>query len=335
MNNPKRKAIALLSGGLDSHLAARLIKDQGIEVVGLYLASPFGCATEVEAIAKELDIRLIVKAKGDAYLDLVKNPRYGYGKNMNPCIDCRIFMFQLADVVRQEEGADFIITGEVVGQRPMSQHKSAMKLIERKSPLEDLLVRPLCAHSFPPSVAEREGWVDREKLLRISGRSRAKQFEWAEKLGIKTYAPPGGGCLLTEAAFSTKLRDFFYYEGEAPSPELRQKQAALLAIGRHFRLSDDTKLIVARNQPENEALAARWRDARGAFFYPANFDGPNAIGFGVLDESGKKAIGELIARYGKSGDLNEKEIGYKTIESSGTFVVYHPMPEERIEALRI
>ena len=238
------KAIALLSGGLDSALAARVIKDQGIEVIGLHLVSPFGCKNEVQKTADSLGINIVFKEKGEAYLDLVKSPQYGYGKNMNPCVDCRIYMFELAEQVMQEQGAHFIITGEVVGQRPMSQQKQAMQLIDKKSDSENRVLRPLSAHLFPPSLAEINGWVDREKLFGISGRSRTEQLEMAKNLGLENYAAPGGGCLLTESAFSNRLRDFFKHESVDISTEKRLVDSQLILLGRNFKVSDNCNIII-------------------------------------------------------------------------------------------
>ena len=281
MTDKKRKAIALMSGGLDSTLAAKLVKDQGIDVVGLHLLSPFGCREEVAKSASSIGIPLLIKAKGESYLDLVENPRYGYGKNMNPCIDCRIFMFTLADVVMRDEGADFIVTGEVLGQRPMSQQRHAMELIDRKSPpsLDRLIVRPLSAHCFETTLPEEMGWIDREKFLSIAGRSRKEQMALATKLDLRDYSTPGGGCLLTESGFSSRLRDFFKHPTFTNTGE-RMAQSELLRVGRHFRLSETTKLIVGRNQQENEELTAHWREANGAFFYPSNFDSMPAFYLG-------------------------------------------------------
>lgn len=331
---PPKIAIALLSGGLDSTLAAKIIKDQGVEVIGLHLLSPFGCQEDVKKNAAQIGIPLLVKEKGAAFLDLVENPRYGYGKNMNPCIDCRIFMFQLADVVRQEEKADFIVTGEVIGQRPMSQHRHAMQLIDSKSPLEGLIVRPLSAHSFPPSEPEREGWVNRDELFKISGRGRKKQLELAKKFGIKDFNSPSGGCLLTESAFSHRLKDFFKHQNFSSSEE-RLAQAQLLRLGRHFRKSEGLKIIVGRNKPENDELKKWWKPACGAFFSPANFEGPAAVTLGELSQQAKDIVGSLIARYGKSDHLSEMKINIETMQTQATFSVFERMAEQTLEAMRL
>ena len=249
-----------MSGGLDSSLAAAVVQAQGIEVIGLHLSSPFGCRDDVAAMARQLGIRLLTREKGDSYLDLVKKPRFGYGRNFNPCIDCRIFMFQIAEEVRASEGADFIITGEVSGQRPKSQIKSAMRTIDAESEIGDRILRPLSVQSFDLSYPEKMGWIDRRRLHRITGRGRTQQLALAKQYGIESYSSPAGGCLLTEASFASRLRDFFGHDETLP-PAQRMAQAQLLRVGRHFRFSDTVKAIVGRNQAENGVLAQLWQTA--------------------------------------------------------------------------
>ena len=330
----KPKAIALMSGGLDSTLAARVVRDQGVEVIGLHLLSPFGCREDIEKSASAAGVPLRFKEKGEAYLDLVQNPRYGYGKNMNPCIDCRIFMFQLADVVRQDEGADFIVTGEVLGQRPMSQNRTSMDLIDRQSPVERLVLRPLSAHCMAPTIPEENGWINRESLFQISGRSRKDQIALAEKLGIKDYSAPGGGCLLTESAFSTRLRDFFDHKAHHTTEE-RLAQSELLGLGRHFRVSEKAKVIVGRDEKENEKMDRLWRKAHGTHFFPDNFDGPSVILIGDHGPSEEELIGAMIARYGKGKELDSRIIRYEGAETTGTFIAGQPIAEERLNQLRL
>ncbi|MEK7286058.1 MAG: hypothetical protein AAB035_02005 [Nitrospirota bacterium] len=293
----KRKAVSLMSGGLDSTLATRIILDQGIDVHGLYLSSPFGCHEEVGAVAESLGITLQVVEKGTDYLDLIRNPKYGYGKNMNPCIDCRIYMFQLADQVMEEVGADFIITGEVLGQRPMSQRKNAFQIIDRDSEMEDLILRPLSAKNLPPTLPEREGWINREKLLAIAGRGRTEQLAMADALHLQHYSAPAGGCLLTDENFSEKLAAFFKIR-----PEGGMVEAKLLRYGRYFNLDEKTFALLGRDKKENEALENLSREEVGkglmAFFQP-DFSGPAAILSGNLTPALFDAVGQLILRYSK------------------------------------
>jgi len=245
------KAIALLSGGLDSTLAIKLIKDQGIEVIALNFTSPFctctsknsGCSSAVKS-AKELGVPLKVIAKGMDYFRIVENPKFGYGSNMNPCIDCRIYIFKKAKELMEEVGASFLISGEVVGQRPMSQKRHTLKLIEREAGVEDILLRPLSAKLLPPTLPERIGWVDREKLLAISGRGRNEQIKIARENNID-YPCPAGGCLLTDKFIANRIRDLFKYKKDYTLEDIK-----LLKIGRHIRISEHLKIIVGRDESE-------------------------------------------------------------------------------------
>lgn len=324
------KAIALMSGGLDSTLAARIVKDENVEVVGLHLTSPFACHTEVQKNAEAVGIPLLLRDKGEAYLDLVKSPKYGYGRAVNPCIDCRIFMFQLAEAVREEQGADFIVTGEVLGQRPMSQRRDAMNVIDRDSHMQRRILRPLSAQLLPPTIAEEAGWVRREKMLAVSGRGRHVQLELARKLGITDFPNPSGGCLLTEIEFAAKLRDFFQNDDSGD----RLVRARLLRHGRHFRVGEKTRVIVGRDHGENVALREGWKAAAATFFTPVDFLGPDAVAFGPVGPGERDIVGRLIARYGKG--VGPRRVALE--EPGGErreFPVEGAIEEERIERLRI
>ncbi len=249
----EKKAIALLSGGLDSILAVKLILDQGFEVVALNMKTPF-CTCDSEGkcysdlTAQRFGIRLRRIYAGEDFLKMVKNPKHGYGKNMNPCLDCRIYLFKLARRVMEEEGASFVFTGEVLGERPMSQRRDAMRLIERESGLEGMVLRPLSARLLEPTLAEEERIVDRSKLLDIQGRSRKLQLALAEKYGIDFFPTPAGGCLLTDATFARRLRESFEHGEDS------LRHMLLLKLGRHFRFPTGAKAIAGRDQAENRAL---------------------------------------------------------------------------------
>lgn len=326
----KRKAIALLSGGLDSTLAAKIILDQGIEVIGLFLDSPFGCKENVKGVAKHLGIPLKIVDKGMAYVELIRKPKFGYGKNINPCIDCRIYMFQIAERVMKEEQADFIITGEVLGQRPMSQRRDAMDTIDRESETEGIVLRPLSARHNPPTHPELEGWVDRDKLLDITGRGRTEQLKWAASLDLKEYSSPGGGCLLTDANFSVRLNTFFEKNKNPTMTEVR-----LVRYGRHFDLSDGAHLVIGRNEAENDQLEIVTKSAvleeEMTLFQP-DFSGPVAVLSGgnhpdLLDEAAK-----LIAKYAKKGLRDEQLIDVTSGETVSQITVQFPptSPSEQL-----
>jgi len=245
----KARAISLISGGLDSILATWLILQQNIDVIGITFSTPFFNLERAKRACEFLNIPLHIVDITEEYMDILKNPRFGYGKNMNPCIDCHAFMVKKAKELLKEFNAEFIITGEVLGERPMSQNKQSLKLVEKYSGTEDILLRPLSAKLLPPTKPEREGLVDREKLLDIKGRSRKVQLELAKKIGLKEIPTPAGGCLLTEPNFSRRLKDLLEH-----IKNMNRRDLELLKIGRHFRLDNNTKVIVGRNKEENEEL---------------------------------------------------------------------------------
>jgi len=298
----KRKALALLSGGLDSTLAVKVMLDQGIEVEALNFTSPFctctgknaGCKSEAARVAEEFDIPIKVMNKGIEYLEIVRNPRHGYGKAINPCIDCRIFLLKKAKEYMAESGADFVITGEVLGQRPMSQRRDTLRTIERESGLEGLLLRPLSAKHFTPTLPETEGWVDREKLLAIQGRSRKEQMELAEELDVKNYPCPAGGCMLSEVSFAPKVRDIFEH-----SDELDMRDFRILKLGRHFRLGPQTKLLVGRNELENSTLTAQMQTGEASIRW---IEGSSPLGvvMGLVTPEFLETASRIILRYTKA-----------------------------------
>lgn len=291
--HPPIRALGLLSGGLDSTLAARLLLDQGIEVVGLHLESPTACRSDVRAIARDLGIRLEVRPKGEEYLRLLRHPEFGYGRNMNPCIDCRIFMFQLGRPYLEEFGARFLFTGEVLGQRPMSQMRNSLRTIDRRSGLAGWIVRPLSARLLPETEPERRGWVDRSRLLAISGRGRRQQLRLAASWGLADLPSPGGGCLLTDPAFSDRVRDLFEH---TPEDETALDDLELLSLGRHFRVSPALKIVIGRNQAENRRLASFARGDRW-LVEPDDFAGPSALVCGPRGAAPLAHAVRLIARH--------------------------------------
>ncbi|MCK5083191.1 MAG: hypothetical protein KAR31_09825 [Candidatus Omnitrophica bacterium] len=244
------KAVGLISGGLDSTLAAKVMKDLGVDVHGVYFAMPWGCCDKAMAneAAKRIGIKFIVLQLDERYLEIVRTPKHGYGTAMNPCIDCRIHMFSRAAQYMKHIGADFLFTGEVLGQRPMSQKRHSMKRIEKECGLEGRLLRPLCAQLLPPTIPEQEGLIDRNKLLNMSGRSRKPQIQLADDLTITEYNQPAGGCLLTDRNFASRIRDTLKHGYR------NFRETIALQWGRHFRINDDFKAIVGRDQNENDSL---------------------------------------------------------------------------------
>lgn len=323
-----RKAVSLLSGGLDSLIATKIIVEQGIEVEALHFTSPFctcskggkGCGIQAVRSANELGIEVNVRTKGLEYLEIVKKPRHGYGRAMNPCVDCRIFMLKNTRQFMDEVGASFIVTGEVLGQRPMSQRTDTLRLIERESGLEGLIVRPLSARHFPPTIPEQEGIVNREKLLGITGRSRKGQYEFVHSRGLTEFSCPGGGCLLTDPIFAQKLRDLFTYQ-----QELTMMDVALLKIGRHFRLDKKTKLILGRNQDENSRLAS-FHTPPSVLFNPVDFKGPVGLLIGIFYDDAIKQAANLMSCYGKS---NSSPV---TVKSNNGTVAIHTVDRQQINA---
>jgi len=254
----KKKVVALLSGGLDSRLAVKMMQKQGFEVEAVAIKTPFcdfdcgrGCGFEIRETADNLGVKLKTVYLGDEYIEMLKHPKHGFGSGMNPCIDCRAMMFDAGKKHMEEIGAEFIISGEVLGQRPMSQHAPALKIIEKESGLEGKIVRPLSAALLPPTEPELNGLIKREDLGKIRGRSRKEQLKMAQEFGIENPPNAGGGCLLTDPAFAVRTKDLFKHV-ETPTTN----DIDLLKVGRHFRFDEKTKLVVGRNQDENEVIKA-------------------------------------------------------------------------------
>ncbi|MFA5004972.1 MAG: tRNA 4-thiouridine(8) synthase ThiI [Candidatus Omnitrophota bacterium] len=299
-------AIALVSGGLDSLLAANLIRAQGIQVIGLHYKLP-SCKLNFKDTFADIDMPIVEIDLADEFLSLICKPRYGFGANMNPCIDCKILMFSKARKLLPEFKASFVVSGEVLGQRPMSQTKQSLELIKKHSGLGDLLLRPLSAGLLAPTLAEREGWVDREKLLKFSGRMRRPQMELASQMGIKKYGNPAGGCLLTDPEFSKRLKELIAHD------ELNLGNLELLKIGRHFRIAQNAKLIVGRCEEENKRLLEL--AAKGDHLFYANEDlaGPTSLARGELDEDLIGLCCRISCSYCDTGVDAQTDILYRNL----------------------
>ncbi|MDD2540179.1 MAG: hypothetical protein PHH28_03950 [Desulfuromonadaceae bacterium] len=328
----KRKAIALLSGGLDSTLAVKMMLDLGIEVEALNFTSPFctctgknsGCKSEAVRVAQEYNIPIKVMHKGVEYLEIVRNPVHGYGKGVNPCVDCRIYLLRKAKEYMLESGADFVFTGEVLGQRPMSQRRDTLRVIERESGLEGLLLRPLSARHFEPTIPEKEGWVDRDKLMAIEGRSRSIQMQMAEDLDVKDYPCPAGGCLLTELSYVPKIRDVFDH-----AEELNLRDFRLLKTGRHFRIGQESKAIMGRSEADNNLLEQLRQPGEAALTW---LDGntPVAIIVGNQEKDFYSLSARILLRYTKAEPGSECRIELRTGDSKQIFSVVNNMTPDDV-----
>jgi len=248
-NKGKTKALGLCSGGLDSMLAGLVLREQGIEVEWVTFETPFFNADKARKASQTTGIPLTIKPIYPVYIKMLKNPPAGYGKYMNPCMDCHALMFRLAGEIMQQRKFNFLFSGEVLGQRPMSQNKTSLRYVEKHSGFDGYILRPLTAKNLPETIPEKEGLVEREKLLDIAGRGRKAQIQLAEKFGIKEYPAPAGGCLLTDVGYTKRLKDLFDHQDSCTEEELH-----LLKFGRHYRLNPQTKLIVGRTEKDNENI---------------------------------------------------------------------------------
>lgn len=282
----------MLSGGLDSVLAVKVIEEQGIDVTAMTFETPFFSANRGRKSAEQLGIPIIVIDITDDYLPMLRNPRYGYGRNMNPCIDCHGLMLKKSGNVMRERGFDFIVTGEVLGQRPMSQNRQALHVVAKLSGCEEHIVRPLSAQLLPETIPEKEGKVVRMRLLDIQGRGRKRQMELADRYAISEYSTPAGGCQLTDPAFSKRLRDLLDHQDQPPS----RRDFELLKHGRHLRLSENVKIIVGRNRLDNgviEQLAVETDMMCKVRDYP----GPTVLIPGGCDEKTLVKAAGICIRY--------------------------------------
>lgn len=319
---PKRKAIALISGGLDSMLAAKVVLDQGIDVEGVNFFTGFCVEGHTHAVRKrqrskrkrnnalwvadQLNIKLHIVDVVDEYKDVVLNPKYGYGKNLNPCMDCKVFMVRQALDMFAFDGSefDFVITGEVIGQRPKSQRKETMPVIAKDSGAEDRLLRPLCAQLLSPTLPERNRWVDRSKLFGFHGRNRKPQMQLAEKYGFVDYAQPAGGCcFLTDESYSSKLQDLWETRSER---NYELDDIMLLKIGRHIRPRPEFKVIIGREEGENRFLEGYRRNF--THLRTVSHEGPLALIDGTPDNAGLQLSARIVSRYSQGRLANQVRV---------------------------
>jgi len=341
------RAVGLLSGGLDSTLAARVLLEQGIEVLGLNYSTGFCMNDHRRALGRseddprrlrneglragsDLGIPIEILDAGEAYLKMVLNPKHGYGKRANPCIDCRIFMIHGAADYMREHGAQFVFTGEVLNQRPMSQHMRSLRLVEKECGIPGYLLRPLSAQHLPPTVPEQRGWVDRDRLLAICGRSRKEQIALSRTWRIEDYPQPSGGCcFLADESFARRFHD---KKEHSDVENIRREELILLKVGRHFRLAPALKIIVARDESENNFLS-RFVDSRWRFEVP-DTGSPITLVEGEPDLEMRRLIAAITARYSDRRSEPLVEVSGRRAEHEERLVV-SPLADQALEAYRI
>ena len=334
----QKRAVALISGGLDSLLAAKVIQEQGVHVEGINFFTGFCVEGHTHAIrkkdkakskrnnalwsAEQLGIKLHIVDIIEEYKDIVFNPKYGYGSNLNPCLDCKIFMVQKAKEWMEANDFDFIITGEVIGQRPKSQRKDTMPVIQRDSGIEDRLLRPLCAQNLKETLPEREGWVNRDELYDFSGRSRKPQMALAEKFGFKDYAQPAGGCcFLTDEQYSVKLNDLWKSRGEK---QYELDDIMLLKVGRHIRPAPHFKVIVAREEGETNFLKGYRKQY--AHLKTTSHGGPLAMLDGDITDADIELAARIVARYSQGKNEDKVELDFTDLEGNTKAMAVQPLP---------
>lgn len=316
------KAIALFSGGLDSTLAMKLIIDQGIEVIACNINTGFGSTKDRRAHMQNMcdqvgaELR-IIDIQSEYLQDVLFDPKHGYGKNFNPCIDCHAKMFAVAKRIMEAEGASFLLSGEVMGQRPMSQNREALQTVLNESNCEGLLLRPMSAKHLAPTIAETEGWVDRDKLEAIQGRSRERQFELAKQYNLTDFESPGGGCLLTDENFTKKMHDYLKYD------TFEVKDIPVIKYGRQLRLPDGAKLVVGRDEHDNEKIEAVDND-KYVHISTLDMPGPHSL----LSKNASAADRELAIRLVLTYSRTQPNESY-TIAIDGEKVTAQPFEDKK------
>ncbi len=346
----QRKAIALISGGLDSMLAVKVIQEQGVHVEGVNFFTGFCVEGHTHAIrkkdrnkqkrnnslwvAEQLGIKLNIVDISQEYKDIVLNPKHGYGANLNPCLDCKIFMVQKANAmlnkarqIAEDKGFDFIITGEVIGQRPKSQRKDTMPVIARESGADDRLLRPLCARNLPPTLPEREGWVDRDKLYDFSGRNRKPQMALARQFGLDDFAQPAGGCcFLTDENYSKKLADLWTAQGRK---DYELDDIMLLKVGRHIRPAPHFKLIISREEGENNFLEGYKKQFH--HMRVTSHGGPLTLVDGNPSDEDLELAAQIMARFSQGKTADEVTVQIEKKDGVGLSRTVRPLRPDEIK----
>ncbi len=315
------KGLGLCSGGLDSILSAVLLRKQGIDVTWICFETPFFSSASAKRASEQTNIPLITIDITDDYMEMMKNPKAGFGKNMNPCMDCHALMFAKAGDILKKKGFHFLFSGEVLGQRPKSQNKNSLRYVEKNSGFDGQILRPLCAKLLPETAVEKKGLVNREKLMNISGRSRKIQMQMAKDFGIQEYPSPAGGCLLTDKVFSLRLKDLM-----AAREPIEKRELYFLKSGRHFRLDQDTKVIVGRSKQDNKYLLHYVNNTKDMVLKHASMPGPDVVLTGNLSQANIQTAAVLCASYTKSkpGDTADIRISHKGTDDILTVAAKEP-----------
>jgi tRNA-specific 2-thiouridylase len=316
------KAVALLSAGLDSLLSARIVRDQGVEVLGLHCTFGFGFTggpdrmKALEGLLRRMDVPFQTLDITEPFMDVMRNPAHGFGSGVNPCIDCHLFMLKEAKKRMEAVGAEFVVTGEVVGQRPMSQHKPTLFHIEKSAGLKRLILRPLSAKILPVTIPEEMGWVDRERLFGISGRGRKEQEALAKRFGIGEYFQPAGGCILTDPFYAKRIKAFIRYRGQNA---LTSDVMKLCRYGRHFWIDGRVWVVVGRDEEDNASIeklaSGKWR------LEAADYEGPTVLADGQAGSRDVVGIAaSILARYVNKRRESEIRVHYAGSGEQGTIL---------------
>ena len=325
MNSSLKKvgALGLCSGGLDSMLSGLVLRKQGIAVQWITFETPFFSSDKAKQASKTTKIPLTVKNITPDYLEMLKNPRCGYGKQMNPCLDCHALMFKLAGGIMKEKGLDFLFGGEVLGQRPMSQTMNSLRYVEKQSGFDGYILRPLSAKRLPITIPEQQGWVNRDLLLDITGRSRKPQIKLAKEFGISKFPAPAGGCLLTDKGFASRLKDLFDHQDTYAERELY-----LLKHGRHLRLNHTTKIVVGRTEKDNENIKKFYDPNLDTLIRVNKIPGPIVLIPNDVGNEARMLAASICVGYSKAPELTPVDVSVTTPKGHETIRIMGVPPKE-------